>query len=905
MKQRWIFWLLIIAFVWVVVSRFTEAEKLVQTLRQGRWAWVLVAVLIQAVYYIVFSLSYQAAFRTVEVNSRLRDLVPVTLSSLFVNVVAPMGGAGGAALFVDDAARRGQPPGRAAAGVLLQLILDYSAFALILISGLLYLFARHDLQLYEVIGAAILLALTLVLGSVLLLGLWRPTRLEGVLSWLQRLVNRLGNRFHRPEILRENWAAENAVEFNQASAAVSAHPIGALLTLGAALLAHILDIACLFVIFLAFGYTITAGPLVAGYAMGILFWIVSITPQGIGVVEGVMTLVFTSLGVPSEIATTVSLVFRGLTFWIPLLLGAILIRRVKSFSTSNRVEYNDLSVQVVAALTAIMGGINLFSAIMPALMGRVAVLERFSPVFVRHGGRIVSALAGFALLLLARQLWRRKRVAWLLTIIILLVSAVSHLLKGLDYEEALLSLGLALWLWFLRPKFHARSDRPSIQQGLMVLVMALGFSLAYGTIGFYLLDRHFSVNFDLIAAVHQTWVMFTQFYNPGLEPITGYGRYFAASIYVIGFVTLGYAAFMVVRPVLLRKPSSEVERMHAEKIIRAYGRSSLARLALFEDKAYYFSPGGSVVAYTVKRRVAVALGDPIGPDEDITSAIHGFQSFCTLNDWISAFFQTLPDHLQGYQAMGFDLLCIGNDAIVELDQFTLEGGTNKGLRSAYNRFTKLRYTAEVLQPPLSAELLTQLSLISDEWLTSMHGTEKRFSLGWFHDAYIRECPVMVVRDPDQNIVAFANLVTEYNLNEITIDLMRHKRQVVSGTMDFLFVSLLHWAREQGYATFNLGLSALSGVGEKPGDPALERALNFVYEHVNRFYNFKGLHEFKEKFHPTWSPRYLIYPRLMDLAVVWLAVTQANSGIEDFPWGYFQRKPLQNVGTKASEVQGGS
>ena len=204
-----------------------------------------------------------------------------------------------------------------------------------------------------------------------------------------------------------------------------------------------------------------------------------------------------------------------------------------------------------------------------------------------------------------------------------MISAASHLVKGLDFEEALVSLGLALWLWFLRPKFYARSDRPSIQQGLVVLVMALVFSLAYGTIGFYLLDRHYSVNFDLNSAARQTLVMFTQFYNPGLEPITSYGRYFAASIYIVGFVTLGYAALMFVKPVLLRKPSTATERLRGEKIVEAYGRSSLARLVLFDDKAYYFSPGGSVVAYTVKRRVAVALGDPIGPDEDIASGSEG------------------------------------------------------------------------------------------------------------------------------------------------------------------------------------------------------------------------------------------------------------------------------------------
>ena len=286
-------------------------------------------------------------------------------------------------------------------------------------------------------------------------------------------------------------------------------------------------------------------------------------------------------------------------------------------------------------------------------------------------------------------------------------------------------------------------------------------------------------------------------------------------------------------------------------------------------------------------------------------AVKGFQTFCAVNDWIPAFFQTLPDHLKIYQAAGFEHLCLGNEAIVQLDQFTLEGRTNKGMRSAYNRLTKLGYTAEVLQPPVRAEQLAQLRSISDEWLTNMHGSEKRFSLGWFHEAYIKNCPLMVVRDPDQNSVAFANIVSEYNLNEITIDLMRHRRRVVGGTMDFMFVSLMQWAREQGYLTFNLGLSALSGVGNKPGDPALERMLNFIYEHINQFYNFKGLHEFKEKFHPMWSPRYLIYPRIMDLAIIWLAVTQANSGIEDFPWGYFQRKPIQRVGTKAAELPGGS
>jgi phosphatidylglycerol lysyltransferase len=96
-------------------------------------------------------------------------------------------------------------------------------------------------------------------------------------------------------------------------------------------------------------------------------------------------------------------------------------------------------------------------------------------------------------------------------------------------------------------------------------------------------------------------------------------------------------------------------------------------------------------------------------------------------------------------------------------------------------------------------------------------------------------------------------------------------------MDFLFVSLIEWAKAQGYATFNMGLSGLSGIGENPTDPTLERALHYIYEHVDQFYNFKGLHEFKAKYDPRWLPRYLIYPSAASLPAVAIAMLRADSG----------------------------
>jgi phosphatidylglycerol lysyltransferase len=886
MKRRWLFWLLIIAFIWLVVARFAEIQKLADTLAGGQWEWILAAVALQTLYWFAYTGLYRAAFATVNVQSRIRDLLPVTFASIFVTVLAPSGGASGAALFVDDAARRGQSAARAAVGTLLELIADFSAFTLILLVGMGYLFAQHDLKIYEIIGALVLMAATMGLTGVLLLGLWQPLRLRQVLGGIQRRVNRLAGWFRRPALLTNDWTEKNAAEFIEAAQAIAARPARLGLTLTVALAAHLIDLASLYVLFLAFQQPIRFGPLVAGYAMAILFLIVSPTPMGVGVVEGVTPLVLISLGIPAATATVVVLAFRGLSFWLPLGLGFFLLQRIKTFSAGEQAQARVWNVRLAALLTALMGLINIFSAITPSLANRLSLLAQFSPLMVRRGGHLTAALAGFALLLLAGSLWRYKQVAWLLTLVTLVISIISHLVKGLDYEEAILAAGLAGWLIYLRPHFHALSDIPSVKRGVQILTAALLFTLAYGGIGFYLLDRHFSVNFGLGAALRQTMVMFTQFYDPGLEPLTGFGRYFAGSIYIVGAITLGYALLMLIRPVLLRQAATPEEQTQARAIVEAHGHSSLARMTLFEDKAYWFSPGGSVVAYAAKGRAAVALGDPIGPPEDAVAAIAGFKEYCTRNDWQPAFYQTLPDYLEHYRAAGFKTFCVGHEGMVDLATFTTAGGHNKSLRSAVNRLTKLGHRTEIHQPPLADELLAELREISDEWLTMMHGREKRFSLGWFDDDYIRHAPVMAIHTPEGLISAFANIVPEYQRNEITADLMRRRPDVEGGTMDFLFVSFFEWAKEQGFDSFNLGLSPLSGVGEHPDDPAAERALHYIYEHVNQFYNFKGLHEFKEKFHPHWSPRYLIYPGPASLPAVAMALNQASTG-DDFVVDYLQ------------------
>lgn len=529
-------------------------------------------------------------------------------------------------------------------------------------------------------------------------------------------------------------------------------------------------------------------------------------------------------------------------------------------------------------LTTLAGIVNLLSAVTRGLPNRVHLLKPFFPFEYRANAHIFAALTGFFLLILAMNLLRRKRTAWWVTIALLIVSIFSHLIKGLDIEESLLSAILLGQLLLMRNVFTAQSDRPSIAQGVRVLFAALVFTLVYGTIGFYLLDHNYSIDFNLPQALLQTLAIFFTDDNADLTPKTRFGEFFANSIYTISIITFSYALLMLLRPVLLKSTATARERRRAKAIVEQQGRSSLARFALLEDKSYYFSPSGqSVIAYVAKGRGAIALGDPIGSPDDLREALIGFQLFCSRNDWFPAFYQTLPDYLEIYQSLGFRVLQIGSEAIVDLKTFTLAGKAGKNFRSTINKFTKLGYQVHFYQPPIASDLLKQLRTISDEWLRQMQGAEKKFSLGWFDEEYLRSGEIAAVYAPNGQITAFANIVAEYQLNEITFDLMRHRTQVENGTMDFLFISMLEHFQARGYDSFNLGLAALSGVGQAKTASRLEKAIHYLYEHLNRFYNFQGLYAYKEKFHPCWEARYLIYPNLISLPDVVIALIRADSG----------------------------
>ncbi len=534
-------------------------------------------------------------------------------------------------------------------------------------------------------------------------------------------------------------------------------------------------------------------------------------------------------------------------------------------------------LRLIAGAAALIGVVDLLSAIHPGLPERINLLKDYLPFEVRASGHLLSAIIGFLLLRLSTKLLHRKAVAWLLAVILLVISIASHLLKGLDYEETILSLLLLIALLVMRGQFTARSDRPSVAQGIRILISALLFTLVYGTIGFYYLDRHYLRHFELYDALSQTIGMFFGADTP-LHSATRYGRYFVDSIYLVGCSTLSYGLIQSLRPVLWTGAATAEERASACAIVNAYGQSVLSRFALFDDKSFFFSHSGdTVIAYVPKGRIALVLGDPIGPAGDRIAAIREFQTFCECNDWLPAYYQVPPESLPGYQACKYSVLKIGEEAFVNAQTFSLEGKRMQNLRTAKNRMAKLGYRFALLAPPIEDSMLVELRSVSDEWLRMVHGTEKRFSLGWFHEAYLRECPIAVLYAPTGEIAAFANLVATPQCPEVAVDLMRRRQATDNYAMDYLFVSIIEACPSLGFCRFNLGLSALTSVGTETEAPTLERLLNYLSRHLSAVYNFSGLHRFKEKYSPCWEPRYLVYPGLATLPDVIIALVRADSG----------------------------
>lgn len=307
-------------------SSFGEIETIVQTLQRGNIWFVLLAVLIQCAWFLVSGMTYLSLYRLLGTDGSLYEFVLMSTAANFVNTIAPSAGMGGMAVFISNASRNDQTPGKATVASMVVLFLDYIAFLIVLTLGLIVLFRRNDLDPSEIAASAIMFAIAAALGILLYLGSRSAKALGSALAWMARLVNRIVHPFiHRP-YLSEARAYQFASEMAADLQSLPGRLHGLIQPMMLSLLNKSLLMGVLIAAFLAFQVPFSAGTIIGGFSISYLFLVVSPTPSGIGIVEGIMPLALSSLRVPWSQAVVITLAYRGITFWFPLAVGALALR---------------------------------------------------------------------------------------------------------------------------------------------------------------------------------------------------------------------------------------------------------------------------------------------------------------------------------------------------------------------------------------------------------------------------------------------------------------------------------------------------------------------------------------------------------------------------------------------------
>lgn len=581
---------------------------------------------------------------------------------------------------------------------------------------------------------------------------------------------------------------------------------------------------------------------------------ISHVPGGLGVFETLMVLLLKPY-LPAAQAVAALIAFRAIYYLVPFGLSLLMLAGYETARQRERVAYvattagsyaarwgSLLLPQALSAVTFIAGAILLFSGATPSVHGRLNALDAVLPLGVIEASHFAGSLAGAGLLVLAWAIRRRLDAAYSLTVALLCVGIVASLLKGIDWEEALL---LSIILLVVLPSHRAFYRKAALTREpldpawIVAVVMVAGVTVWLGFFSY----KHVEFSRDL-------WLRFT---THGDAP-----RFLRATVGTLGALAI-FALMRVLRHAEAEPALPTEEELARAREVICNSHDTTANLVFLRDKALLFSPSGKAfLMYGVEGRSWVALGDPVGPEDEVTELAWHFREEADRHGAWPVFYEVGTDRLPLYIDLGLTLLKLGEAAVVLLDTFSLEGAKRRGLRRTIKDVTRRGGEFCVAPRETVPNLLPELKRVSDAWLEEKHTREKGFSLGRFDERYLAQFPIGVVRVHGE-IVAFANLLCSGDGSEISMDLMRYAPSAPAGVMEYLFIELLLWGKAQGYRRFNLGMAPLSGLQNRTLAPVWNRAGALLYRHGEHFYNFRGLRQYKDKFDPEWEPRYLASP----------------------------------------------
>jgi lysyl-tRNA synthetase class 2 len=499
---------------------------------------------------------------------------------------------------------------------------------------------------------------------------------------------------------------------------------------------------------------------------------------------------------------------------------------------------------VALAWAATLAGlISIVSALTPEQASRVDLVAGVLPPGVPDAARTVALALGLGMVFLSRGLARRKRRAWWLAVALVVGSAVAHLAKGLDVEEASIHLLLLAALLRARRHFVAPGDPATV-----LPLVQVGAALVVATSAFYL----------------------------GLSDTDAYShRIEVALALMIG--ALGFRALWLwLRPVPVTPPAHD-DRERAAELVQEHGSDSLSYFALRRDKSYFFSPSGrSFLAYRVLGGTALVAGDPIGDEAERRELTREFVRVAHRKGWRVAIAGASNEALEDYAAVGLKSIYLGDEAVIKPATFSLDGRAIRKVRQSVSRLEKSGYEVRVLSTADAGEALRcQIRAVSEEWRGNW--PERGFTMAMDALFLYPDTVLAVAIGPDGSIGGFLQLVPSPASEGYSLASMRRRRDTPNGLMEFLITETVAWAREHAVTEVSLNFAVFADfLRADEGASRWTRAIRWSLLKADRLFQVERLHSFNRKFFPHWRRRYFCFERWSDLPLAGLAYLQAES-----------------------------
>ena len=537
------------------------------------------------------------------------------------------------------------------------------------------------------------------------------------------------------------------------------------------------------------------------------------------------------------------------------------------------------TARLLALMVAAGGLVDLISALVPRPGRALGAVERFGPGLVHPAAHALVVPAGALLLIASRGLARGNRRAWQLSIALLGISAVLHLLRGPDYAAAIITALIAVALLARRQDFPFSGDPGARPSAIVRLAGMLALAVGYGLTAIFVYRTAAAVSFSLPAAWSDT-VRALLGMRPVKEAYLGrdFSRWFPFSVLSIAVIGLIWAADVWLRPWRQRIFPDAGRRERATQIVRQWGDDTLAPFALRADKDWFIK-GQTLIAFRVVRDVAVVSGDPIGPPDEAGQVLTEFLTHARTHGWHVAVLGASDRLLPVYRGMGLHPIYHGDEAVIDIAFFSLDGRSMRTSRQAVHRLERGGYRTEAMWAAnVPSSLRAELAALDEDWLRGQ--VRKGFTMEL--DSLFRlggtDAVFLIGRDADGRLAGCLHMAVCAPSRSLSLSSMPRRTGTPNGFSAWLIVNAVSWARRNGFEHLSLNFAPFAELlsGESPTSSAqrLKRGALLKLKHALAL-QLDNLVRFDRQFSPRWQSRYVVVEHRTDLPRVAFAAMAAE------------------------------